>query len=79
MRIRNGLLVGREKFHLDGKNISYTGGVGDIEAAQINPEIRNQSKFIFSALWLMTKNLRKVTVNRFKYRSIELVDKKYNE
>ena len=57
----------REKFFFDEKNISYTGGVGDIEAAQINPEIRNQAKFIFSALWLMTKNLRWIVINRFKY------------
>ena len=67
----------REKFYFDEKNISYTGGVGDIEAAQINPEIRNQSKFIFSALWLMTKNLRRIVIKRFKYSSIELVDKKF--
>ena len=67
----------REKSYLDEKNISYTGGVGDIEAAQINPEIRNQSKFIFSALWLMTKNLRWIVINKFKYSSIELVDKKF--
>ena len=66
----------REKFYLDEKNISYA-GPRHIEAAQINPEIRNQSKFIFSALWLMTKNLRRIAINRFKYSSIELVDKKF--
>ena len=66
----------REKSYLDEKNISYA-GPRHIESAQINPEIRNQSKFIFSALWLMTKNLRRIIIRKFKYSSIELVDKKF--
>ena len=68
----------RERFFLDDKkNIIYPGGIGHIESAQINSEIRNQGKFIFSALWLMTKNLRNIVIKKFKYSSIELVDKKF--
>jgi len=61
----------------DNQKKTYTGGIGDIEEAQINPEIRNQAKYIFSAIWLMSKNVRKIVINKFKYSSVSFLDKKF--
>lgn len=70
---------GREKFFKDKENISYTGGISYINSSQINPEIREQGKYLFSALWLMTKNLRMSIKNSIKYYSIDMKDKKFNK
>ena len=67
----------REKFFLDKENISFTGGIGHINAAQINPEIRNQAKYIFSAVWLMTKNIRNFLSKKIKFNHIRLKNEKF--
>ena len=69
----------REKFFKDKENISYTGGISNINSTQLNPEIREQGKYLFSALWLMTKNLRMSIKNFIKYYSIDMKDKKFNK
>ena len=69
----------REKFFKDKKNIRYTGGISYINSSQTNPEIREQAKYLFSALWLMTKNLRMSIKNTIKYYSVKMSDKKFNK
>ena len=67
----------REKFFFNKTdNLNYPGGIGTIHDVQINREIRNQAKYVLSGIWLMTKNIRKSLINKFKYLSINLVDKK---
>ena len=56
----------------------YPGGIGDIIRGELNPEIRNQAKFLFSGIWLMTKNLRKTLINKISSRSIYIEEKKFN-
>ena len=68
----------REKLFLKKENTRYPGGIGNIESAEINPEIRNQAKFLFSGLWLMKKNLRNNIKNKIKYPSVKFVEKQFN-
>ena len=56
----------------------YPGGIGDIARGELNPEIRNQAKFLFSGIWLMTKNLRQTLINKILNRSVYIEEKKFN-
>ena len=56
----------------------YPGGIGNIAREELNPEIRNQAKFLFSGIWLMTKNLRKPLINKILNKSVYVEEKKFN-
>ena len=67
----------REKFFLDKNNINFTGGIGNIEMYEVNPDLRNQAKYVISGFWLYTKNVRNLIRTKFKKKKLQLVDKKF--
>ncbi len=67
----------REKSFLDKKNIRFTGGIGDIEEFEINPDLRNQAKYVVSGFWLFSKNVRIFIKNKLRKRKLQMVDEKF--
>lgn len=69
----------REKFFLDKNDINFTGGIATIEKFEVNPDLRNQAKYVISGFWLFTKNVRILIKNKFKKKKLQLVDKKFTQ
>ena len=73
----------RENFFI-GKNFiskqKYPGGIGTIVKGQTNNEIRKQAKYVISGVWLMTNSIfvRDILKRKWKYKSINLVDNKFD-
>jgi hypothetical protein len=69
----------REKNFLDKNDINFTGGIASIEKFEVNPDLRNQAKYVISGFWLFTKNVRILIKNKFKKKKLQLVDKKFTQ
>jgi len=67
----------REKVFLDKNDISFTGGIAVIEQFEVNPDLRNQAKYVISGVWLFTKNVRVLIKNKFKKKKLQPVDKQF--